>query len=340
MNLSVTSIAIFSALIMNANADIYIPEGNSGTILHLAPDFSIIDRINGVENVHGMAFITSKNLIVAGNLSASSKDEAEKINKPEGMSQAEHDSHHQAAPSDNEAETSIVTFLDAKSHKLVAKIEVPGVVHHVEADQAGHYAVVTHPAIASVSIIDLETRRLVSTLKTGEIPEYAVADPTSGLFYISNAGSKTISEIDPASQKILRTFQLDGGPKHMRLITKLGALAVAEADEGTVSILDLNTGNTVSRFDVGGELHGIESDGDFLYVSAREKDTVVRIGLQNGIKKTVELSEQPYHMTLVGSDLLVSSASDALVWVLNSKNLQIVKTLETADIAHQMVSTQ
>ena len=63
---SITFAAIFAS--SSAFADIYIPEGESGTVLHLNSDFQVVDRITGLDNVHGMGGAPGRGILVTGSL--------------------------------------------------------------------------------------------------------------------------------------------------------------------------------------------------------------------------------------------------------------------------------
>lgn len=334
--LILTATAIVFPLV--APAQVLIPEGIEGTVLHIDSAAGITARIAGLENVHGLSVAPKTGLIIAGSLSEMLRGdmEMESVAKPAGVSSEDHDAHHGGAKDsamDSEA-VSIVTVLDLKSHAVRARIEVPGMVHHVEVSADERFAAVTHPGLDGVSIIELESGT-VTTIDTGPIPEYAVADPQSGNFLVSNAGNGTVSEVDPNRAIVLRNIVLEGGPKHMQLTTDRH-LVVAEADEGMVSVIDVATGKVGPRYDIGGELHGVQSDGQAVYVAARERDAIVRIDLASGEKTERALSPEPYHATLVGDALYVSSAAEPRIWIIDPATLETRGEIVTNGVAHQM----
>lgn len=333
---SVLLAATAISLPLFASAQVLVPEGIEGSVLHVNPTTSATTRITGLDNVHGLAVAPKSGLIIAGSLSETSRSDMAAVSKPAGVSEEDHDAHHGGAKEtamDSEA-VSIVTVLDLESHALRAKIEVPGMVHHVEVSSDERFAAVTHPGLDGVSIIELASGT-VTTINTGPIPEYAIADPQSGYFLVSNAGNNTVSEVDPDRGVVLRNIVLEGGPKHMQL-TNDRRLVVAEADEGMVSVIDVANGTVGSRFDIGGELHGVQSDGQAIYVAARERDAIVRIDLASGEKTERTLGPEPYHATLVGDALYVSSAAEPRIWVIDPATLETRGEIETNGVAHQM----
>ena len=337
MNHSSFAVVLTALLPTAAFADVFVPEGDAGTLLRLNSEYETVARVDGLNNVHGMSAAPKRGYLVLGSLSETDRAD---IARPTVVSEDEHAAHHGGGGTDMSGSVSVVTILDEASSEVLKQIEVPGVVHHVEVSADERWAVVTHPALEAISIIDLEKAEVSATIETGSNPEYAISDPTTGRFFVSNAGSGTISDVDPESGVVVRTFKVDGDPRHMRLLADARKLVVAEADEGVVSILDADSGDSLKTLDIGGELHGIAAMGDMVFVSARERGQIVRIDTATGATIEKAQGEQPYHMTLAGSDLLVSSAEDPVLWVLDSTTLELKKTIATAATAHQMFVTE
>lgn len=329
-------LAVTAALIAGsaAQADVYIPEGEGGTALHLDSEFNVVERISGLDNVHGLAGAPRRGLLIAGSLSETTPGVVE---KPAAVSEEDHDAHHGGGANPAPDSVSQVTLIDAESHEILRRIEVPGIVHHVEVSADERRAAVTHPSLDSVSIIDLETGEVTATIATGPIPEYAIADPKTGRFFISNAGNDTISDLDPEAGIVARNFQLQGAPKHMQLDAEARQLIVSESDAGMVAIVDADTGETLDRYDIGGYLHGVAADDSAIWSSARERDRVVRIDRATGRRIEAEIGPEPYHMARIDDALVVSSASEDVVWVLDPATLELRKTVETASTGHQFV---
>ena len=343
-----------------ASADIFIPEGDADSILHLTDDRAFVARIDGAENVHGLAVAPDAQLLIAGSLSTAPKgtglpvlesshsigmgsmsdsgEDAEiTMDGDEKMIDAEHDAHHGPSNSSTGSnDTSIVTILDTDTHEPVRKVSVAGIVHHVAVDPSETYALVTHPTLGSVSIIDIAKGVAAGPIATGPNPEYAVADPRTGRFFVSNAGNATISEVDPATGFVARNVRLETGPKHLQLLPDERLLVAAEADAGSVSLIDADSGDLVERYEIGGDLHGVQADKSAIYVSALGQDRVVRIDRATGARGAVEM-DGPYHMTLTDDGLMVSSNEVANVHLLDLDTLETISTMQTNGIAHQIV---
>ena len=317
-----------------AFADVYIPEGEPGTVLHLDNQLNVVGRITGLDNVHGMGGAPDRGILVAGSLTEVPHGEVE---KPDSVSKEDHSAHHAGGEKTAMGGVSQVTLVDAKSHEILRYIEVPGFVHHVAVSTDERYAIVTHPGLDAVSVIDLDGGQVVATIATGPIPEYAVADPRSGRFFISNAGDDTISEVDPEDKIVVRNFKVPSAPNHMLLDAETRQLFVSESDSGKVSVIDLDSDNVLYSYDIGGGLHGVAADAHAIWSSARERDRVVRIDRATGERIEVEIGPEPYHMALINDALLVSSAYEPVLWILDPTTLELRDSIHTKDIAHQFV---
>ena len=333
-------LAIAGGFLTNtAFADVYIPEGLSGTALHLSSELKPVSRITGLDNVHGLSVAISRGLLIAGSLSEQSRSEVE---KPGAVSSDDHNAHHGKSNNDQSEEVSIISLIDIQTEKVIRKIEVPGMVHHITTSSDDRYVLVTHPGLDAVSIIDLETNTLTATIPTGSNPNYAVYDPQTASFYVSNTGNATISQVEPKAGYAVRNFKTENGVEHLEFDIDSRRIFAAEADAGEVSVIDIDTGETTSRFTVGGGLHGIAYDQsrNSIYVSARERGAIVYISLETGESEDQLIGPEPYHMTLVGDTLLVSSADEPLIWAVDVETRHVLATIPTKDRAHQMAVTQ
>lgn len=315
-----------------ATADIYIPEGERGTVLRLDDSFNAAGRIEGLNNVHGLAGAPKRGFLVAGSLAETTPG---KVAKPAAVSEEDHEAHHGGGAKAEPSSASLVTLVDADKGDILRRIEVPGIVHHVGISSDERFAAVTHPGLDAVSVIDLESGQVTATVATGPIPEYAVADPKTGNFLVSNAGNATISVLDPEDGIVTRNFKLQGPPKHIQLDADTRQLIVSESDNGTVSIVDADSGEILDRFDIGGELHGVAVDQDAIWSSARERNLVVRVDRSTGERLEVNVGPEPYHMARIEDALLVSSADKPELWVLDPETLELRRTIETDSRAHQ-----
>ncbi len=339
-NLATTLAAALVAMAATpALADVYIPEGPSGTALQLSGDFAPVGRIKGLGNTHGMDVALSRGILISATLDEQSRGEM-KVKKPEGMSDSAHKAHHGGGMKGNKASdtVSLISLIDIKTGKITRKIEVPGMVHHVTVGANDRYVLATHPGLDAISIIDLETDKVTATIKTGPNPNYAVYDPQTRSFWVSNAGNATISQVDPVQGYVVRNVKTPAGAEHLAIDTSGRRLFAAEADAGTLSVVDLDSGKVTRTYNIGGELHGVAYDpkADAVYVSAREQGKVAWVDLASGTVTTTPIGPEPYHMALANGRLVVSSAEKDVVWVVDVASRKTVRTVPTSATAHQM----
>jgi DNA-binding beta-propeller fold protein YncE len=323
---------------------VYVPLGGAGKILVVdAANDKIVGTIGGVAAVHGLAGTPDGQFLIAGSFK---KREAggKAVAKPAGVSEAEHAAHHGAMPAGAQKDGAIVSTLSVirtADRSIVRRIDVPGAVHHVAVGPNGRFAVVTYPGKGGIGAIDLASDKLVASLSTGPLPNYAVFSPDGARVYISNAGNGTVSEVDTKRWIVRRNLLAGNRPEHMVLSHDGRRLYIANVGDGTVSEIATKNGETVRTFDIGGPLHGIDlsKDDHTLFISARGQDKLVAINLRTAKKREVALVPAPYHLTSIGGTgkLYVSSAKQPIVWVVNQKDLGVLKEIPIGGKGHQMV---
>lgn len=324
---------------------VYIPEGSAGSIL-VVDGFTgaVKARWTGFEAVHGLAGSPGSKYLVAGSYTEIAKDEAETPQKPEGVSQDDHEAHHarNAAPAmPAGAGISILTVLDAQSGEVLRRIEVPGAVHHVAVSTDGRFAVATHPTTSGISIIDLGTLSLRAFVPTGPNTSYAVFSSDSRSVFVTNADNGTVSEVDIEKGFVRRNILAGETPEHIVMSGDGGELYVAETDAGNVHEVSVTSGEVLRTFPVGGEVHGLDlsDDGGTLFVSGKGEDKLAAITLETANQRTVPLAPAPYHLTTITGTgtLFVSSSDEPKVWIIGQSDLAVRSEIEVSEEGHQMV---
>lgn len=345
---SLTAITFIVALAAAASPSlaasvVYVPMGSAGEVLVIDADSdTIVGRIAGIEDAHGLASSPGVDYLVAGMYGEITPDQPALPAKPEGMSEEEHQAHHSmlATGAIAEGAVSFVSVIGTDGESAVHRIEVPGAVHHTAISPDGRYAVATHPNAGGISIIDLSSFMVTATVETGTMPNYVVVSSDSRRVYVSNAGDDTVSEIDADGWVVRRSFAVGASPEHMVLSPDDATLYVANVDDGTVSAV-LLAGSTVPvPYAIGGTLHGIDlsDDGRTLFVSSREFGSLVAIDLAEGTLRRVPLAPEPYHLTAIRGTgkLYVSSAGEPKIWVIDQTSLWTLGEIPIGGRGHQM----
>ena len=323
---------------------VYVPLGSAGEVLVIdAATDAIVGRIPEVPDSHGLAATPDGRFLIAGSFAETTPDEAKLPPKPAGMSESDHQAHHQKsgpATATEDQGTSLLTVLQTEDGKILRRIEVPGAVHHTAVTPDGRYALATHPNGGTLSVVDLATLQIAATVRTGPLPNYAVASPDGTRVYVSNAGNNTVSEVDTERWIVRRNFVTGESPEHLVLSRDGARLYVANVDAGTVSELAVEAGTVTRTFEIGGLLHGLDlsEDGGTLFVAAREQNKLVAIALDSGNLRAAPLSPEPYHLTTVGGTgkIYVSSAEEPKIWVVDQDSLRVVNVVPVPSKGHQM----
>ena len=140
-----------------AAQSVYIPLGDASKVQIIDTNtHQLADTIDDVGNAHGLAMTPDRRYLVAGSFNESSPDDPT-IPRPEGVTEEEHEKHHDLAATDHakNAGTSFVSIIDTVNRKVIRRVAVTGAVHHVAISPDGEFAVATHPGTGRISIIEL-----------------------------------------------------------------------------------------------------------------------------------------------------------------------------------------
>lgn len=328
----------------HAGPAVYIPLGDSNEIALVdAASGAVTATIPEVVNPHGLAITPDGRYLVAGSYTASKPGEHGAPLKPSGMSEEEHQRHHQASAEDTGSPVgvSFVSMVDTATNRVVHQIEVKGAVHHTSVTPDGRFAIATHPIAGGISVIDLEQRKVVGVVPTGPLPNYAVPTKDGTRVYVSNAGNGTVSEVDTERWAVTRNLTAGAAPEHLVLSPDESRVYVNNIADGTVSVISLDTGQTVQTYQTGETPHGIDvsDDGNVLFVASKGGEFLVAIDLAGNEVRRVPLSPAPYHVTAIRGTgkLFVSSRAVNKIWVIDQETLATINEIALNGIGHQMV---
>jgi YVTN family beta-propeller protein len=322
----------------------YVPLGGEGKIVVIdAAQDKIVDTINGLAAVHGLAGTPDGRFLIAGSFEAREPGGAVP-EKPTGVTEEDHAAHHGGAPAGAEkasAVVSTVSIVRISDASVVRRIDVPGVVHHVAVSPNGRFAVVTHPNEGGISVIDLTSYEVVATVATGPSPNYAVFSLDGGQVYVSNAGNGTVSAVDTGRWIIRWNVVVGTSPEHLVLSKDGETLYVNNVEDGSVSVIGVGEQKVVKTIPVGTTLHGIDlsDDGRTLFVADLGEDKLVSVDLVTGATRTATLAPAPYHLAIVRGTgkLYVSSADDPKIWIVDRNSLAVHGEIPIGGKGHQMV---
>ncbi len=335
---------IASGVAAAAEEGAYIPLGSTGRIVVIdVQQDRIVDHIEGLPAVHGLAGSPDGRFLVAGSFEERELG-AVVPEKPTGMSEDEHAAHHGRSTEKTPMADSMVSALSIVStadRSVTRRIDVPGAVHHVAVSPDGGTAVVTHPNQDAISVVDLKKSQVVATSTTGPLPNYAVFSPDGRWLYVSNAGNDTVTTVDTDRWQVRQSLVVGASPEHLVLTRDGTTLYVNNVGDGTVSVLDLPSGTVGSTLNVGDTPHGLDLSDDErrLFVTALGDDKLMVVNLTTGVSKGMALGPAPYHLTNVRGTgkLYVSSAEEPKLWIVDQETLSVLGEIAIGGKGHQMV---
>lgn len=326
----------------------YVPLGGDGKIVVIdAAQDKIVDTIDGVPAVHGLAGTPDGRFLIAGSFEARTPGSAAP-EKPTGVSAEDHAVHHGAAPAGGapmaapkaDPVVSTVSVIRTADKSIVRRVDVPGVVHHVAVSPDGRFAAVTLPNEGAISVIDLTSYEVVANVATGPFPNYAVFSPDSGQVYVSNAGNGTVSAVDTGRWIIRWNVVVGASPEHVVLSKDGATLYVNNVEDGTVSVIGVGAQKVVQTIQIGTTLHGIDlsDDGKTLFVADLGENKLVSVDLASGATRGAALAPAPYHLAAVRGTgkLYVSSADEPKIWVVDRNSLAVHGEIPIGGKGHQM----
>lgn len=317
----------------------YVPLGEANRVAVLDLETYRIDTtVDEVVNAHGAAMTADGRYVVAGSLTPAATREAPE--RPEGVSEADHEAHHGGDAGDAEQTSGRLYLIDTEQRRVVRHYSAPGPIHHVEITDDTDYAISTHPMGGGISVISLETGKAIAAFATGAAPNYAVESSDGRTVYVSNGGNGTISEIDTDEWYVRRNIRVGGAPEHIVLDEQRGRLYANDVSGGRTVAIDLASGDTVAEYEVGPAPHGLALgvDAATLYATSKDDDRLVAINLDEGTVSRAELGPAPYHVAVnpVDGQLLVTSRQEPRMWVVDPRTLEPSKTVRLDGIGHQI----
>lgn len=328
-----------------AGTKVYIPLGSANAIAVVDADSDrVVAEIPDINASHGLAVSWDGEWLVAGSLLERPIGTAPP--KPQEMSEEEHAAHHSKDNPTGQEKTvkgqtvGVAYLIDAKTHRLIRQLDVPGAVHHALLTPNGRFAVFTHPGRRGISVVDVFGHQEHKEIKTGHAPNYAVSKRDGSRIYVSNAGEEFVSEIDTATWTVLRNLPAGKTPEHIVLSPDEQYLYAVNYASGTVSRVDLQRAEVTATYTVGEEPHGIDlsDDARFLYTTSKRENKLVAFNLASGEERSVPLAPAPYHITTIRGTgkFYVSSRKSPKIWVIDQQTLAVRGEIPIRGEGHEM----
>lgn len=289
---------------------VYIPLGSANQVVAVdAATHRVTARYSGVENPHGLVITPDGEYLVAGSLSETPL--------PAG------------APAD--APNSKLFLIHPVHGHVMSTIPVSGMTHHQAITPDGRYVLSTHLTRGTISVLDRTANKIARTIPTGPAPNYTLITRDGKRAYVSNSGNNTISEVDLTSWRVTRALESGPAPEHLAFSADEKKIYVANVSAGVVSEVSVESGRIRRTFAVGQDLHGLDISDDrkTLFASSKRDSKLVAINTQNGERRMLTLSPEPYHLNVIPGTgtVYVSSRKEPKIWVVDQKTLRVLGTI-------------
>ncbi|MDX6581674.1 MAG: hypothetical protein QOI10_858 [Solirubrobacterales bacterium] len=159
----------------------------------------------------------------------------------------------------------------------------------------------------TVSFVDGDPAKELSVLPAGNSPEAVVE--SSGSLWVTQGSGDTVLRLDPSSGAIQDEITVGAQPGGAA-VGDDGSVWVANFGDGTVSRIDPDGGD-VRTIPVGAGPYGIAVDGNAVWVSNREDDSVIQINAGSN-------RPEPRAIPVGGNPKGIAIDDDGEVWVANA----------------------
>lgn len=219
-------------------------------------------------------------------------------------------------------------------------------------DLQGEYAVyVTNERSGDLTVIDPATMSPVRTISLGKRPRGIRSSPDGSQLYIALSGSPIsppgvdvstlpppdraadgIGVVDTASMTLKRILKGPSDPEQTSVSRDGRRLYVANEDIGKATVLDIQSGESIAEFEVGGEPEGVTTspDGRFVYVTSEEDNLVSVIDTASQqLVEQIPVGARPRDTAFSpdSSRAYVSGENDASVSVIDTASHTVIETI-------------
>jgi YVTN family beta-propeller protein len=216
----------------------------------------------------------------------------------------------------------------------------------------GAYAVyVTNERSGDLTVIDPETSSAVATIALGKRPRGIRSSPDGSQLYIALSGSPIsppgvdvstlpppdraadgIGVVETASLTLTTILKGPSDPEQTSVSRDGRRLYIANEDVGKATVLDIQSGESIAEFEVGGEPEGVTTspDGRFVYVTSEEDNLVAVIDTaSHQLVKQIPVGARPRDTAFSpdSSRAYVSGENDASVSVVDTSSHTVIRTI-------------
>jgi YVTN family beta-propeller protein len=341
--LTALAVLLLPAWAIAANP-VYVPLGDANRIARIDGSGTRIDKLFEVpDNPHGLAISPDGRTLYAASLLEQVATAEPKAERPQGVAEAEHTTHHggmAAMPSATPRSYSFITRMDAASGEIARRIDVEKFTHHVTVTPDGSRVIGVQSGAGRIVVIDTATNTVLRYVPVGPAPNYALVTRDGARVFVSSAGSNAVTVMDGKTWRKLATIPVGGAPEHLAFSPDENRLYVANVGSNELSIVDTEALTEMRRVATGREPHGVaySRTAQAVVVANKGEDTLSVFDPAGELVQIVPLAPQPYHVAADdgGERLWVSSRQEGRQWLVSARDFTVSGALEIPGIGHQI----
>jgi YVTN family beta-propeller protein len=209
-------------------------------------------------------------------------------------------------------------FRDAKTMALQGSVSAPkcGGINHGDFSIDGRYLIMTCEYVGRLAKIDWRARKVLGylTLPDGGIPQDIRVSPDGAIFYVADLKAGGVHLIDGDAFKTVGFIPTGVGTHGLYPSRDATKLYVANrgfsriggkpgVGKGSVSVIDFGTRNVVATWPISNagspDMGNLSLDGKYLWLSGRYDRVVYVIDTTNGeLVKTIPVGHEPHGLTV------------------------------------------
>ena len=195
------------------------------------------------------------------------------------------------------------------------------------------YIFVSNENSDSITILNEKNKKIIKSISTGGRPRDMKFSKDKTKLYIVVSEENHIAILNLNKLKITGYIKTGDDPEIFDISPNGKLLAVSNEDDNELTIIDLSTKNILKSIqNVGVEPEGVNfsPDGRYVYVTSEGTNSVIIIDpWKQEIINEILVGNRPRRGIFVneGSEYWVSNELNGSVTIINTKNLEIMKTI-------------
>ena len=196
-----------------------------------------------------------------------------------------------------------------------------------------NYIFVSNENSDSITILDEKNKKIIKSISTGGRPRDMKFSKDNTRLYIVVSEENHIAILNLNKLKITGYIETGDDPEIFDISPNGKLLAVSNEDDNELTIIDLSTKKILKSIqNVGVEPEGVNfsPDGRYVFVTSEGTNSVIIIDpWKQEIINEILVGNRPRRGIFVneGSEYWVSNELNGSVTIINTKNLEIIKTI-------------